>query len=845
METVRLTKLAFRSIKARKIRSVLTIAGVAIGVALIFAVAITNQAIIGSFLDVVSDLSGAADLQATSVSTGPFSAEVSAKIEKTKGVETAAPIVSRSTEVTYKKGSDYLRIIGIDRVKEEGFRDYRLKSGRFLSAGRCIVLVKPWADERRLKVGSKIKLAGVNELSEFKIVGLLAKVGPGAADNGSVGFINLKNSQRLFGLKGKLTQVDVKDQTGAVTASVKSRLSKKLGAGYEVRRPAEKGSSIEAVTGGVMGAFGSFGSLALFVGAFVVFNTMMMSVAERLRDIGILRLVGASRSQILKVILIETVFFGLSGSLIGLVLGQVMARGLAQQVASIYHISLTRISAPAGWEFAAFATGIIVSSVAGIQPAFRASRVTPMEGLRLETSQKSAWLERYGWLTGLIFIAAGAGLFLSPLKERHGTFIFDASAGLLFIGVALFSVLLVILLTVILAPLIKRVFGIEGRLAIDSIDKGRSRVALAVVTLLVSLSMIIASGELSLAQHAFIENWIASILPFDVSVRTPLPLSVEDVNKYTPIDIGLRNRIEKVKGVAFVTPVKFVLAKGLGRTIFVIAVEGKSWRHTSKLKFEEGNKEQALNRFDSGGEVMISSTITSKNDIHAGQRIKLKTPAGVRSFKVSGVFPEVANDGYVLYVSRRDQLKYWNDSTVDGFDITLKHRTNLEAVTRQLRRAVGGVSGVSVVSGRDVRSEIRDSVDRFLSILNALVLVAVAVAALGIVNTLAMSVLERVREIGILRAIGTSRRQIGKTILAEAAAIGVMGAILGSLVGLVISWELVIISQLVGGWKVPFIFPAEYLLLAAVISVAVAMLSSLYPAREASKVDIVKAVQWE
>jgi len=843
---MRLANLAFRSIVSKKLRSFLTVMGIAIGVSLIFAVAITNQAIVGSFVNVVQDLSGASDLQVNDVSAGYFDQSVISKASATPGVAEAAPIVSRHVIISANGKSDNIRLTGVDIDKEKRFRNYRFAKGRFLPrSGRSILLVKSWADKRGLSLNDSVYLQGKVERVKFKIVGLLKKVGPGAADNGAVAIIELSRAQDLFGIPKKLTQIDVKVAPDVKVASVKRRLRKNIPVGYDVKRPEEKGASIEAVTKGMMSAFSSFGSLALFIGAFVVFNTMMMSVAERRREMGLLRLVGADRRQILEVILLESVVFGILGSVIGLFLGKLLATSLAQQVAAVYHISLTKVTTPFGWAVASGAIGIVVSVFAGLQPAWRASVVTPIEAVRGDRGVGRNRLARYGWLPGLILIAIGIAVYLSPLKERNGALAFDIGSALIFLGMALFSLLLVRILTYILAPLVKAIFGNEGRLAVDSIKRELPRAALAVVTLMVSLSMIIASGELGMADRAFLNNWIEAAMPFDVSVRTPLPLSIVDINKYTPVDVGLRKKLIKVKGVEEVAPVKFILAKGLKRDLFVISIAAKSWRRTTDVKFEEGDKKKTLDTFDRGGKVMISSTITSKNGLHAGDKLRLKTPSGWRYFKVGGVFPTVANDGYVVYISRHDQIKYWHDLSTDGFNVTLKARAGLESTIKRIKKVVVGQSGVEVLSGRDIRQEVRNSVNGFLSVVNALVWLALAVTVLGIINTLAMSVAERIREIGVLRAIGSSRLQIGKMIFAEAGVLGLMGAILGIVSGLLVAWQLVVISQLVGGWKVPFIFPTLYLWLAVIMSVGVSLLSSLLPAREAARVDIVKAVQWE
>ena len=808
------------------------------------AVAITNDTIVKSFQDTIDDLSGSADLNVTSVSRGPFDESILSTVKKVEGVESAVAKMSKFALVDAGEDDQFLRVVGVEPGDDGLFRRYQFELGGYFSRGDEVLLERSWAKERGIKLGDKIKIAAASRSVSFKVAGLLKKIGPGAVDNGAVAFISLSRAQKLFSLPDKVTGIDVKSDFGD-TKKVKRALKKELGDGYLVTRPSEKGAIIEEATKGVMGAFGSFGNLALFIGAFVVFNTMLMSVSERLGEIGALRLIGASRSQVFRVIIFETVIYGVIGSALGIGLGIFLGKGLAGQVGSIYNIDVASVAVPLDWSLLAFFIGVAASFVAGAQPALKASMVQPVEVSRLKLGQSTGFISRHGWILGILFISSGIALFMSPLKNDYGTIVFSVSSALIFLGASFFSVSLVVILNALLAPLSKAIFKVEGRLAKDSIDRGRSRTALAVVTLLASLSMIIAAGELRLADNKFLDNWMAAIIPFDLSIRTPLPMNVTEVNKYIPIDISLKDKILKVEGVAHVNPIKFELAKGLGRDLFIITTEGSSWKHTSNLKFDEGDRDKALDEFDKGGSVMISSTISRAEDLHAGDKIKMKTPSGWQEFEISGIFPEIANDGYVVYASRHDQIKFWKDPSVDGFDIALEPGADLDKTKASLEKLVAGISGLEVVTGKDIRDEIRDSVNQFLAILNALVVVAVIVTTLGIVNTLAMSVYERVREIGIVRAIGTSRRQVMKMVIAEAAIIGMMGAILGVVVGLAVSWGIVVIAQLVGGWNVPYVFPGNYLIAAVAISVFVTILASIYPARVAAKIDIVKAVQYE
>lgn len=369
--------------------------GIAIGVALIFAVAITNKTVISSFQDVVNDLGGSADLQINDIAGGVFKESHVAETEKIEGVAAAAPSIIKIVSLSQKGENFPLRLLGIDPGKEEGFRNYRLSEGRFVKDGADLVLVSNWAEDRQVKPGNKVTIGGAGRDLTFKVVGLIKKIGPGAVDDGAAGFIDIDSSRRLFGLSG-VTQIDIKTKSGANTADVKKRLKEKLPAGLLVTRPSEKGAVIESATSGVMGAFGSFGNLALFIGAFVAFNTMMMSVNQRLKEIGSLRLLGASKAQVFRIIILETSFYGLIGSLIGVPLGQLMGSGLSTEVAAIYNITVIRVDIPSEWAIIAFLIGVTSSFIAGVQPAVRAGSVAPIEIFRLGVSKSGYWLGRYG-----------------------------------------------------------------------------------------------------------------------------------------------------------------------------------------------------------------------------------------------------------------------------------------------------------------------------------------------------------------------------------------------------------------------------------------------------------------
>lgn len=852
-----LAKFTISFLLQRKLRSVLTIIGIVLGTALIFSIQITKQSTIASLSSLVSDLSGSADIQITGASSGGFKEQEFEKIRNTAGIKSAVPSLTRLTFIIFKKKNksnvvssekDQVQILGVDPAVDRKFRNYDLTRGRFLRSNERkaeVLLVESWATDRGLRVNDDIKIATSDGAKTFKITGLISKKGPGNVYDGSIAFINLSTAQDSFYMNGLVNQVDIKAKKNYKVTTIIRSLKDKLDSSYIVERPQSKGSSIETTTQGLLQAFNSFGILALLVGAFVVFNTMNMSISERRKQIGLLRSIGATRNQIMLMILIEALFFGIIGSLIGLFVGRFIAQATSSATASIYKTVANDIYVPFSGAMTAFLAGVIASVIAAITPAWQASSTSPISATKEELLKGRGWVEKKGWILGIVLLIISGLILIIASNIDAKIELFNVAMILLFIGVALVTVQLIIPLSKIVSPPFKLLFNPEGFFAQQNVARNKSRSSLASVIVTMGLVLIISAGAISKSDKYFVKNWLDSVVRVDLFVRTPVPFNPTATGAYPRMRLNFINKIKKVNGVDYVTPVSFLSTRGLGRDLFTIFVEPEGWKKTSRLTLEEGDPDKALKDLANPKNIVITSTISAKDKLHIGDHIKIKTNKGNINFKIVGVVAELANDGYTVYLSRSTLKKYFNIAGVDTFNILAKKGYNIETLKKKLRKEVGNPYSLLVISGLDLRKDINKSVDQFLSMLSSMALIAVLVSSLGIINTLTMNVLERIREIGVLRATGMTRMQVAKVIIAEGGIIGASGGIIGILLGLVVSRVVIVIANLSSGFPLKYFVPIESIEVAAIISIAVSTIASIYPAYKASKINVIKAVQYE
>lgn len=847
----RLSSLAWRTLAARRGRTILTVAGVALGVGVLFAALATNAGIDASIDRTVAAIVGRADLRVSALGESGLGTPTIEAIASTPGVAAVSPELQQRTFIERAPGApdtgyaDPVVALGVDPVAYALLHDPALVDGAWLGVGAVgadggtpeVVVTDRLRAATGLGVGDEMTLLGsaASGPTAFRIVGVVAGDGPVAGALGRTLLLPLDAARALFGVDGA-TRVDLGVAPGmpveTLTGALERRLTREP---YILSTPADIAASLRASTADFGALTALVAAIALFAGAFLIFNTLSMTVAERVRDVGLLRAAGTSRRQVNALVLLQAGAIGLAGSLAGIVVGLGIAVAMAEFVRSVAAVPLDRIEVPLRGVLVAFAVGLVVTLAAGLEPAWRAGRISPVEALKARVDPSVGLRARLRWLV-VVFVAVGAAAAVAwPRGATELAFARPVAVYAVFLLGALASPFLLGPLGRLAGIPFAAILPIEERLTRGSLVRDRSRTALTLGALTVGLAMIVALGGLALnARHAA-TAWLAGVVPGDEVVTSIRPAALDE---------GLGAELAAVDGVERVTPVATFDAAAQGLRLDAAAVVGADFLADGRLSFVAGDRSSALAALDAGGGVVLPRAMADRLGVGLGGTLGLLggAPAPV-ALRIVGIV-----DRSLPGKGGESLLVGWPDATgrlgVLGADFfAVRFRPGRAAEARPALEAAARGLALEPRALADVEGAVSGALGRVFGLFDALALVAVVMAGLGIVNTLTMSVIERVREIGVLRAVGMSRRQVGRMVLVEAGVLGVVGAIIGVVLGLAAMGVMLVLSS--GGLSADVQVPWTTMLAAAGFGVVVAMLAAYQPARIAGRVSIVRAVQFE
>ncbi len=835
-----LNGLAWRGLRARPLRTGLTVAGVALGVAVLFAGLATNAGIDAAVDRAVSTLVGTADLRVAAFGETGLSQATLDTIAATDGVAVVAPAFERRTYLgaqLFGPGDPLpppVTIAGVDPRAEALLHDLTVAEGvGFVTPGPYDVLVNATlAREDGIVPGQSIGISTIDAPVYVSVAGVLAGDGPWAGGGGRAVIMRLATAQAIFGADG-LTRIDVGLADGASVASVTDALQSTLhGEPYILSSPHDLGASMRASTGDFAATTALIGAIALFTGAFLIFNSLSMTVVERVRELGLLRAAGASRGQLTSYILVQATAIGIVGSVLGIALGAVLAAGIAGWVRTVGSVALGAPVVTTSDALAALAIGIVVTLAAAIEPARRAGRISPVEALKARLDPPTARRARLRWLIAVFALVGVVGLLIWPR---------GAGEAALLRALLVYGVLLVVALAVpFVLPPLARIAGVpfgllvrfEERLARASLLRDRGRAALTVGALTIGLAMIVALGGVGQNARIAAGAWVADVVPGELVLTSIFPRSLDELQD-----------VLVAPGVTTVSPIaSFPLAIHGVRTDGV-AMVGADLAADQRLRFVVGDRAAAFAAIDAGGAVIVPAGIAARDGLTLDSTIEATAADGsVLPLRVVGIAERTlpGSTGESLIVG-------WSDAErlgVAGADaFAVRFGPSATAADRaELADLARSIALEPTPLGR-IEGAIGQALDRVFGLFDVLALVAVVVASLGIVNTLTMNVFERVREIGVLRAAGMTRRQVWRSVVVEAGITGLVGAICGVAAGLVVGGLMVVLAG--GRWEIATAVPWPAVGAAFALGVVLAMLAAAYPARLASGVSIVRAVGYE
>jgi len=846
-----LVPYAWRSLVARPARSLLTIFGIAIGVSVLVAALGVNAGLDVAIDRTVSSMVGRADLRVAAFAESGLSDATVNALDAVPGIALTAPAIQRRSFLTSEPGrtptTDPVTVLGVDPAKESRVRDLTLVRGAPLGdlEEDAALVPERLALEDGLDVGSHLSILGAGAPLSVRVVGILAGDGPELGSSGRTVILPIGTAQLLNVADGDappepgtlhgVTRVDAILAAGAdvdtVTASIGEALTTEP---YVLSVPRDIAATMRASTADVRGTMSLLASITLFAAAFLILNTLAMTVVERIRELALLRAAGASRGQVVEVVIVQALVLGFVGSLAGVALGAGLAQVITAWLQATGNVNLDAPQMTLPVLGAGLAAGMLVTLIAALEPARRAASVSPVTALRARSDPGAAVRAHTSWLVVVVVVTGAAALVLLPVGA--GAPLGDLRA------ILVYAILLaaVLLTPVLLGPL-GRIVGLpfavflrlEERLARAAIARDRSRTTLTVGTLVVGLAMVVAMGSVQANAQVAATSWLAQVVPGDEILTAIAPAPTGEG--------GVDEQLMAIPGVALATPIASFDLAFQGTRLEATAIIGADFDADGRLVFLAGDRGAALAGLDAGGGVIIPQARAQRMGVGLGDVIAVATETGLVELTVTGIvehsFP--GRTGETVLVGWPDAEQRFGVMGADAFAV--RFTPGGQDAAAPLVADLAHQYALSVAPISRIEGSVGDALDRVFGLLDLLALAAVVIAAFGIVNTLSMDTWERVRELGVLRAAGMSRRQVWRSVLVEAGILGAIGALMGTLAGLAIGVLMVATSG--GRVDAGIHLPWGTIFLALVLGVVLAMLAAAQPARIAGQQPIVNAVR--
>jgi putative ABC transport system permease protein len=639
--------------------------------------------------------------------------------------------------------------------------------------------------------------------------------------------------------KENVSQINIHVEPGVDRRQVRRRLQAYLGDRAEVRTMESNYEAVRDVTGGLELGFDIGGAIALVVGLFLVYNVLSVSVAERRHDIGIMRSVGATRGQVAGLFLGEAALLGLVGSGLGLPLGWGLAwltlwpllRFLSELFVPMGELSL---HVPPSLMGIALLAGVCTAMLAALIPALQAASEEPAAAVR-RVPPSGKLRHRLLHLSCILFLLlAGVAsvVWRDHLPRRAGVF---AGAVLLFVAALTLIPLVTELLGRLLRPVVPSFMGLEGRLAADNLVRSPGRTGIVIAALAATAALVFGLSAFIHSTKETVYHWLDDKVAADLFVTCGG--SIDSASLTQPMDARLHDKLASVPEIEAAVGIRFHLLDFRDRIIFMLAVD------THHL--EKGSL-AAYPRLREGGTALVSENFAALYGVRAGDRIDIRGRNGMLTLEVLGVAVDYTWNRGTLLVDRAWFKKAFGDDLVDLWDIYLRPNANPQSVRNEILSRWGRQDALYAATRKEMHDSIEKGIDRVYLLGYAQFFIVGLVTLLGVVSALFISVLQRRRELGLLRAVGASRGQILGTVLAEAALMGLFGALIGFVVGLFIEWYTIrLILPDEAGFVFPMLVPWKPAVVVFSLAVVLAALVGLWPAYHATRLRIAEAIAYE
>ncbi|HET9242759.1 MAG TPA: FtsX-like permease family protein [Gaiella sp.] len=855
-----MTKFALKGLLTRKLRTALTALAIVLGVAMISGTYVLTDSIDSAFDQIFTDvregsnvvISGksAFDLSEGSGVTEPTLDEsLLDDIRDLPGVAQAEGGVNSDSTSLIGEDGDAIVYGGAPNLGfsieqgESPFNPLRLVEGDWPGADQ-VVIDSGVADKEDFAIGDEIGVQVEGPVERLRISGIVEFGSDLSIGGATLAGFDLPTAQRLFGKQGRLDEIAVAAEPGVSDQELLAEIEEVLPPNAQARTGQQQAREDAAETNEFItflrGFLLAFAGVALFVGAFVIANSLSITIAQRTREFATLRTLGASRRQVLRSIIIEALVVGIVASVIGLFLGLLLASGLFELFEAVgFTLPNTGLLFETRTVVVAILVGVLVTLFASLRPALRATRVPPIAAVREGATLPPGRFARFRGIGAALTAVAGFaallyGLFAGGLGTTQVLIWMGLGALLIFLGVALFSSRIVRPLAHVLGWPATRLGGAAGVLARDNSQRNPQRTASTAAALMIGLALVtlvatLAAGIVNSFKGAVNDLWKESTTDYALTAQ----------NNFSPIPIEAADAVAETEGVNAVMNVRTGEVRAFGDVIFATAVNPPA-REMILLDWKEGSQDVFANLGEEGA--YVDDGYAEDHDLSIGSPVGVTFPSGeTREFRIEGIFDPptggspfgqitISQEAWDEEVERPRNLYSFID--IEGGES--------EASEATLNRVLDDFPNAKVATRQEFIDNQISALSSILNILYVLLALSIIVSLFGIVNTLVLTVFERTREIGMLRAIGMTRRQIRRMIRHESIITSLIGAAIGMVLGIVLAALLIARVDFID-----FTFPTSQVIIFAIAAVLVGILAAIFPARRAAKLNPLEALHYE
>ena len=846
--------LILRPVLRDPFRMIITILGVAIGVAVFLSIQLANRQTLRSFEESVDLVLGRADAIVHAEGMA-FDEKYFQELSHVRKLVKFYPVIE-GYGVELKTGQ-VVEILGTDLLQDSGIRDFSIKTLEkdlkgllpLIMDPKGIVLPEKFIPGTNFKPGDKINFL-INGIEKtFNVNAILENKGLARALNGNFALMDIAAAQWAFGRIGKLDRIDIEFKRKENFASIREKLSEVLPDFLRVDRPERKNRQVEKMLRAFQYNLTALSFVALIVALYLIYNMVALSVVRRRTEIGTLRAIGATPLLVASIFFVEAGIIGAVGSVIGVWLGKYLAQfsldAVSVTVNNLYtpsYVTEVDFNWLQSWPYLLLGVGL--SLVSALIPAIDASRTSPTTVMRRGSYDLKIFRgdRRLTLLAITSFAMAGIFSLLPPI----GGFPYFGFLAVFFVimGLSFLSPSALLAGRDLLRGICKKYFGGEGFLACMNLSQNIGRNSLAISSLAIAFMMIIS---MSIMVHSFRQTvivWIGQTLKADLFVRVAGGRDID--YQYTlPGD-----RVEDIRKISGVAAVDLFRAQDISYNDKPAVLGSGDFEALSRygnLVIKSGPTAQELFAQMVGQDrAIISESFALKHEVGVGDSLFMETPNGSAKLQVVAVYYDYSRERGYIIIDRSIFIKYYGDTDVNSFVIYLSNKNEIENVRQELLKTLGADYNLVIRSNPELKKNVLEIFDKTFAITYSLEIIAGGVALLGLFNTLIALILERKREIGIIRFIGGFQDQVKRMVLIESGILGLIGSIMGVAAGGIVSYILIfVINKQSFGWTIQIHFPYIFVLFSLILFWVVSLIAGLYPARLAVRLNPKEAVRVE